>query len=199
MASDYTDPLALRAIQLVFEHLPAAYRDGCNRAAREKMHNASTIAGLAFANAFLGVNHCLAHILGATFHIPHGRANALVMIPVIRFNAAVPRKFTGYPAYPFPNGQKRYAEIAEALRLDASTPERGCESLIQAIAKLKTQLDMPATIRESGVSRSDFEAQVRHMAEVAFDDQCVGTNPCYPLVDDLVRLLWESYGESPPT
>jgi acetaldehyde dehydrogenase/alcohol dehydrogenase len=195
MASDYTDPLALRAIQLVFGHLPAAYRDGKNQVAREKMHNAATIAGLAFANAFLGVNHCLAHILGATFHIPHGRANALVMIPVIRFNAAVPRKFTGYPAYPFPNAQQRYAEIAEALKLDASTPERGCESLIEAVAKLKTQLDMPATIRDAGVSRNDFEAKVRHMAEVAFDDQCVGTNPCYPLIDDLIRLLWEAYGE----
>jgi acetaldehyde dehydrogenase/alcohol dehydrogenase len=198
MASDYTDPLALRAVQLVFEHLPVAYKDGANSLAREKMHNASTIAGMAFTNAMLGINHCLAHILGATFHIPHGRANALVMVPVIRFNAALPAKSTAYPAYPFPNAKKRYAEIAEALRLDASTPDRGCDSLIQAVADLKAKLDIPATIRESGVSRPDFEAKVRHMAEVAFDDQCVGTNPCYPLVDDLVRLLWESYGEPPP-
>jgi acetaldehyde dehydrogenase/alcohol dehydrogenase len=197
MASDYTDPLALRAIQLVFEYLPLAYKDGGHLLAREKMHNASTIAGMAFTNAMLGVNHCLAHILGATFHIPHGRANALVLIPVIRFNAALPRKFTSYPKYQFPQAQRRYAEIAEALRLDASSPENGCASLMRAIADLKAKLDIPATIREAGVSRSDFEVRVRHMAEVAFDDQCVGTNPCYPLVDDLVRVFWEAFGEAP--
>jgi acetaldehyde dehydrogenase/alcohol dehydrogenase len=197
MASDYTDPLALRAIQLVFQYLPRAYKNGADALAREKMHNASTIAGMAFTNAMLGVNHCLAHILGATFGIPHGRANALVMIPVIGFNAALPKKFTSYPKYEFPQARERYAEIAEALRLDASTAERGCASLVQAVAELKAALDIPATIREAGVRRSDFEAKVRHMAEVAFDDQCVGTNPSYPLVDDLVRVLWEAYGETP--
>ena len=198
VASDYTDPLALKAIQLVFEYLPQAYADGGNQLAREKMHNASTIAGMAFTNAFLGVNHCLAHILGATFHVPHGRANALVMIPVIRFNSSLPKKFTTYPKYRFPQAKERYAEIAQALKLDASTPEKGVESLIQAVADLKAKLDTPATISEAGVSRSDFEAKVRHMAEVAFDDQCVGANPSYPLVDDLVRVFWEAYGESPP-
>ncbi|OHB85197.1 MAG: bifunctional acetaldehyde-CoA/alcohol dehydrogenase [Planctomycetes bacterium RBG_16_64_12] len=198
VASDYTDPLALKAIQLVFEYLPQAYADGGNQLAREKMHNASTIAGLAFTNAFLGVNHCLAHILGATFHIPHGRANALVMIPVIRFNASLPKKFTTYPKYRFPQAKERYAEIADALKLDASTPDKGVESLIQAVAELKAKLDVPATIREAGVSRADFEAKVRYMAELAFDDQCVGANPSYPLVDDLVRVFREAYGE-PPT
>ncbi len=197
MASDYTDPLALRAIQLVFQYLPRAYKDGADAVAREKMHNASTIAGMAFTNAMLGVNHCLAHILGATFGIAHGRANALVMVPVIRFNAALPKKFPSYPNYEFPQARERYAEIAEALRLDASTPERGCESLTRAVAELKAKLDIPPTIREAGVARPAFEAKVRHMAEVAFDDQCVGTNPSYPLVDDLVRVLWEAYGESP--
>jgi acetaldehyde dehydrogenase/alcohol dehydrogenase len=196
MASDYTDPLALWAVQLVFEYLPRAYKDGADPLAREKMHNASTIAGMAFTNAMLGVNHCLAHILGATFGIPHGRANALVMIPVIRFNAALPKKFPSYPKYEFPQARQRYAEIAEALRLDASTPEKGCASLIQAIADLKAGLDIPATIREAGVPLADFEAKARHMAEVAFDDQCVGTNPSYPLVDDLLRVLWEAYGAS---
>jgi len=195
VASDYTDPLALKAIQLVFEYLPQAYQDGSNALAREKMHNASTIAGLAFANAFLGINHCLAHILGATFHVPHGRANALVMIPVIRFNASLPKKFTTYPKYRFPQAKERYAQIAEALKLDASTPEQGVESLCRKVAELKAQLDVPATIREAGVSRSDFEAHVRQMAEIAFDDQCVGANPSYPLVDDLERVFWEAYGE----
>jgi acetaldehyde dehydrogenase/alcohol dehydrogenase len=116
---------------------------------------------------------------------------------VIRFNAALPKKFTSYPKYQFPQAKQRYAEIADALKLDASTPEKGCESLIQAIAELKAKLDVPATIREAGVSPSDFEASVRHMAEVAFDDQCVGANPSYPLVDDLVGLFWEAYGQSP--
>jgi acetaldehyde dehydrogenase/alcohol dehydrogenase len=197
MASDYTDPLALRAMRLVFEYLPLAYKDGGNALAREKMHNASTIAGLAFTNAFLGLNHCLAHILGATFHISHGRANALVMIPVIRFNATLPKKFSSYPKYRFPHAKERYAEIAESLKLDASTPEKGVESLVRAVAELKAKVDMPPTIREAGVPRAAFEAKVRHMADVAFDDQCVGANPSYPLLDDIVRVFWEAYGESP--
>jgi len=195
VASDYTDPLALRAIQLVFAYLPAAYADGADQLAREKMHNASTIAGMAFTNAFLGINHCLAHILGATFHIPHGRANALVMIPVIRYNASLPKKFVPFPNHRFPKTKERYAEIADSLRLDASTPDRGVKSLIRAIAGLKAQLNIPATIREAGVSRREFASQVRRMAEIAFDDQCQGANPSYPLVDDLEKVFWEAYGE----
>jgi len=109
----------------------------------------------------------------------------------------VPKKFPSYPNYEFPQARERYAEIAEALKLDASTPERGCESLTRAVAELNAKLDIPPTIREAGVARSAFEAKVRHMAEVAFDDQCAGTNPSYPLVDDLARILWEAYGESP--
>jgi len=194
VASDYTDPLALRAIQLVFEYLPQAYNDGTNQLAREKMHNASTIAGMAFTNAFLGLNHCLAHTLGATFHIAHGRANALVMIPVIRYNSTLPKKFTSYPKYRFPHAKERYAEIADVLKLKASTPEQGVESLIQAIAELKAKLDIPPSIREMGVKQEEFEANLRHMAETAFDDQTVGTNPCYPLVDDIVALFREAYG-----
>ena len=194
MASDYTDPLSLRAIQIVFEYLPKAYKDGSDQLAREKMHNASTIAGMAFTNAFLGINHCLAHILGATFHIPHGRANALVMIPVIRFNSTLPKKFTTFPNYRFPQAKERYAEIAESLKLNASTPEIGVESLIKAIGDLKAEIDLPATISDAGVSRDEFAAKVRHMSEVAFEDQCVGANPSYPLIDDLTRVYWESYG-----
>lgn len=193
LASDYTDPLALRAIQIVFEYLPLAFRDGGNLLAREKMHNASTIAGMAFTNAFLGINHCLAHILGATFHIPHGRANALVMIPVIRYNAALPKKFTAYPKYRYPEALERYSEIAAALKLPAGTPEAGVESLVKAVAALKAELKMPATIRESGVPAAEFEAAVQHMAEVAFDDQSMGTNPSYTPVDDLARILREAY------
>lgn len=194
VASDYTDPLALRAIQLVFKYLPQAYKDGGNQLAREKMHNASTIAGMAFTNAFLGLNHCMAHSMGATFHIPHGRANALVLIPVIRYNAALPKKFTSYPKYLFPQAKERYAEIAESLKLNSSLAEEGVESLIQAIAELKAKLDIPASIREVGIKQEEFEANLRHMAETAFDDQCVGANPCYPLIDDIMALFREAYG-----
>ncbi|MBU4200323.1 MAG: bifunctional acetaldehyde-CoA/alcohol dehydrogenase [Verrucomicrobia bacterium] len=193
-ASDYTDPLALKAIQLVFEYLPAAHRDGSDKLAREKMHNASTIAGMAFTNALLGINHCLAHILGATFHIPHGRANAFVMIPVIRYNAALPNKFPSYPNYTSPKGKDRYLEIAAALKLDTSTPEKGIDALVSAVAQLKKTLGVPASLREAGVPEAEFKAKLNFMAETAFDDQCAGANPSYPLVTDLVKLLEESYG-----
>ena len=194
VASDYTDPLALRAIQLVFEYLPQAFRDGSNTLAREKMHNASTIAGMAFTNAFLGINHCLAHILGATFHIPHGRANAFVMIPVIRYNAALPHKFPASPNYLSPKAKDRYAEIAGALKLDASTPEKGVENLVRAVAELQKKLGIHPSLRAAGVPEADFKAKLRFMAEVAFDDQCVGANPSYPLVNDLVKVLEDAYG-----
>jgi len=193
-ASDYTDPLALRAIQLVFEYLPQAFQAGSNSKAREKMHNAATIAGMASTNALLGINHCLAHILGATFQIPHGRANAFVMIPVIRYNAALPHKFPPSPNYPSPKAKDRYAEIAAALKLDVSTPEKGVENLVRVVAELKKTLGVPASLREADVPEADFKAKLRFMAEAAFDDQCAGANPSYPLVDDLVKLLEEAYG-----
>ncbi len=195
MASDYTDPLALKAVQLVFGYLPAVLKDGRDARAREKMHNASTIAGLAFTNAFLGINHCLAHILGATFHIPHGRANALVMPAVIRYNAQFPpNKYTAFPNYPYPRARERYAEIAAVLGLEADTPDQGVASLVKAIADLAKTAHMPASIREAGVPEADFKAKLDFMAQIAFDDQCVGGNPCYPLVADLAALLMEAYG-----
>jgi len=193
LASDYTDPLALKAIQLVFEYLPQAFRNGANLLAREKMHNASTIAGMSFTNAFLGINHCLAHILGATFHIPHGRANALVMIPVIRYNAALPRKFAAYPKYRYPQAQQRYGEIAAALKLPCATPEAGVESLVKAVAQLNAEMKVPATIREAGIPEADFEKALQNMAEIAFDDQCMGANPTYTPVEDLALILREAY------
>jgi len=193
LASDYTDPLALRAIQLVFEYLPQAYRNGENLLAREKMHNASTIAGMAFTNAFLGINHCLAHTLGATFHIAHGRANALVMVPVIRYNAALPKKFAAFPNYRFPQARERYAQIASALKLPCATPDAGVTSLIKAVMALCAELDVPASIREAGVSEAAFESGFQRMAEIAFDDQCMGANPTYTPVEDLARILREAY------
>lgn len=193
LASDYTEPLALKAIQLVFEYLPQAYKNGANLLAREKMHNASTIAGMSFTNAFLGINHCLAHILGAAFHIPHGRANAMVMIPVIRYNASLPKKFAAYPKYRYPQARERYGEIAAALKLPAATPAGGVESLVKAVARLNAELGIPATIREAGIPEEQFEAAVGRMAEIAFDDQCMGANPSYTPVEDLARILREAY------
>ncbi|MBN1436176.1 MAG: bifunctional acetaldehyde-CoA/alcohol dehydrogenase [Sedimentisphaerales bacterium] len=197
LGSDYTDPLALRAIQLVFEYLPRAYKDGSDQVAREKMHNASTIAGLAFTNAFLGINHCLAHVLGATFHLPHGRANALVMNSVIRYNAANPKKFVIYPNYGPPRALERYTEIATALSLPTGDERQTIDSLTKAIDKLKKDLDMPLTIKDAGVDESDFQAQLQRMSEIAFDDQCVGANPSYPLVQDLAEILTDAYGKTP--
>ncbi len=193
VASDFTDPLALRAIQLIFAHLPQACADGKDAVAREKLHNAATIAGLAFTNAFLGINHSLAHILGATFRIPHGRANSFVMIPVIRYNAALPKKFAAYPNYLYPKAKERYAEIAEALKLPHSTAEEGVESLVAAIAGLKKQVGIPASLREAGIPEKDFAEKVAAMAQIAFEDQCTVSNPSYPLVEDLEKLLWETY------
>lgn len=193
VASDYTDPLALKAMQLLFTYLPLAYRDGSNALAREKVHNASTIAGMAFTNAFLGINHALAHITGATFDISHGRANAFMMIPVIRYNASRPGKFPAYPNYPYPVAKERYAEIADALKLKFSTPDEGVEALITAITELKKQLDIPATIREAGVPEKKYKEAINRMADIAFEDQCILANSTYPLVEDLRRILWEVY------
>jgi acetaldehyde dehydrogenase / alcohol dehydrogenase len=192
-ASDFTDPLALKAIQLIFQYLPVAFKDGSDSIAREKLHNAATIAGMAFANAFLGINHALAHILGATFRIPHGRANAFVMIPVIRYNASQAHKLPAFPNYPSPKAKERYGEISHALKLPFKTPEEGVECLIRAIADLKKETGLPASLREAGIEEGEFNAKIERMAEIAFEDQCIGTNPSYPLVEDLRRILQETY------
>ena len=193
MANDYTDGLALKAIQLVFEYLPRAYKNGNDEVAREKMHNASTIAGMAFANAFLGINHSLAHKLGAEFHIPHGRANTILMPHVIRYNATKPEKFVAFPKYEHFIADKRYAEIARILGLPARTTEEGVESLIQAIIKLAKELEMPLSIAETGVSKEEFESKVEQLAELAFEDQCTTANPKLPLVSDLADIYRQAY------
>lgn len=193
MANDYTDGLALKAIQLVFEYLPRAYKNSNDEVAREKMHNASTIAGMAFANAFLGINHSLAHKLGAEFHIPHGRANTILMPHVIRYNATKPKKFVAFPKYEHFIADKRYAEIARILGLPARTTEEGVESLIQAIIKLAKELEMPLSIAETGVSKEEFESKVDQLAELAFEDQCTTANPKLPLVSDLAEIYRQAY------
>ncbi|WNF38888.1 bifunctional acetaldehyde-CoA/alcohol dehydrogenase [Bacillaceae bacterium IKA-2] len=193
MANDYTDGLAMKAIQLVFKHLPTAYRNGDNEVAREKMHNASTLAGMAFANAFLGINHSLAHKLGAEFHIAHGRANTILMPHVIRYNASKPSKFTAFPKYEHFIAHERYTEIAAMLGLPAGTTEEGVESLVQAIIKLAKELNIPMSIEACGINKKDFDAKIEQLSEHAFEDQCTTANPKLPLVTELAELYKLAY------
>lgn len=194
MANDYTDGLAIKAIQLVFEYLPRAYHNGAkDELAREKMHNASTIAGMAFANAFLGINHSLAHKIGGEFNIPHGRANAVLMPHVIRYNAKKPTKFAAFPKYDQFRADQRYAEIAKALGLPAKTVEEGVESLVQAIIKLAKELDIPMSLEANGVPKDEFEKKVAKLADLAFEDQCTTANPKLPLVSELEEIYRQAY------
>ncbi|MBV7505477.1 bifunctional acetaldehyde-CoA/alcohol dehydrogenase [Bacillus sp. sid0103] len=193
MANDFTDGLAIKAIQLVFEYLPRAYKNGQDEEAREKVHNASTIAGMAFANAFLGINHSLAHKLGAEFHIAHGRANAILMPHVIRYNATKPKKFTAFPKYNHFKADKRYAEIARILGLSANTTEEGVESLIQAIIKLAKELEIPMSLEANNINKVEFENKVDYLADRAFEDQCTTANPKLPLVIELAEIYRQAY------
>jgi len=178
----------MKAIQLVFEYLPRAYRNGNDEEAREKVHNASTIAGMAFANAFLGINHSLAHKLGAEFHIAHGRANAVLLPHVIRYNATKPKKFTAFPKYNHFKADKCYAEIARTLGLPAATTEEGVESLVQAIIRLAHELEVPMSLAANGIDQEEFESKVDLLADRAFEDQCTTANPKLPLVIELAEI-----------
>jgi acetaldehyde dehydrogenase/alcohol dehydrogenase len=196
LATEFTEGLALEAIALLFQYLPRAYQQGaCDPEAREKVHYAATIAGMAFANAFLGVCHSMAHKLGSTFHVPHGLANALMISHVIRYNATdVPFKQAIFPQYKYPHAKERYAQIADHLKLGGNTLDEKVECLVEAIENLKHQLDIPRTIKETlSEDEQAFYSKVEHMAEQAFDDQCTGANPRYPLIQDLKELYILAY------
>lgn len=195
LASEFTNGLALEAIRLIFKYLPDAYREGTtNIKAREKMAHASSIAGMAFANAFLGICHSLAHKLGATHHVPHGIANGMLITDVIRFNAVDnPRKQAAFPQYKYPNALWRYARIADYLQLGGNTDAEKVELLIAAIEELKAKVDVPASIREFGVDEKLFYASLDTMSEQAFDDQCTGANPRYPLISELKEIYITAY------
>ena len=195
MANEYTDGQALQALKMLKEHLPAAYQQGAaDPVAREQVHNAATIAGIAFANAFLGVCHSLAHTLGAEFHLPHGLAISLLLSNVIRYNAAdIPAKQTAFSQYDRPHSVARYAQIARHLGLDAESDHQGVDSLVQWIVELKSLLGIPPSIQAAGVTEADFLAKLDIMAEQAFDDQCSGANPRSPLIAELRQLLLDSY------
>ncbi len=193
-ASPYTDALALEAIRLIFENLPLAYRDGDDGRARERVHDAATMAGMAFANAFLGLCHSMAHKLGATHHLAHGLANALLIEEVIRFNAVeAPRKQAAFPQYEYPNARARYARIARHLGLAGRDDAALVEALCQAIAELKRSLDLPLSIREAGVDEARFRAGLDTLVEQAFDDQCTGCNPRYPLLEEIRALYLRAF------
>ena len=193
MASDYTDGLAEKAVELVFEYLREAYEHGDNKIAREKMHNASTIAGMAFTNAFLGINHSLAHKIGAEFHLPHGRINAILLPYVIRYNSTKPTKFVSFPKYEYFIADEKIRRLAERVGLPASTKEEGIASFIKAIKDLMTKLEMPKSLKECGIDEQDFLSKVDMLADRAFEDQCTTANPRLPLVKELKQILLDAY------
>lgn len=195
MATDYTDGLAIQALKVIFKYLPRAYENGqTDVEAREKMANAATMAGMAFANAFLGVCHSMAHKLGAFHHLPHGIANALMIDEVLRFNAAeAPAKMGTFSQYDHPKTLRRYAEVAEALGLGGKTDKDKLENLIKAIDELKAKIGIKKTIKEYGVDEQDFLARLDDMVEQAFDDQCTGANPRYPLMSEIKQMYLNAY------
>ena len=198
MATDYTDGLALKATKLIFNYLPRAYSLGGHDAeAREEMANASTLAGMAFANAFLGVCHSMAHKLGSYHHLPHGVANALMIEQVIRFNCAkAPTKMGTFPQYKYPDCVRRYAEVATFNGITGKTDEEKVEKLIVKIRELMKEIGLPMTIKDAGVDEKVFLEKLDSMVEDAFDDQCTGANPRYPLMSEIKDMyLTAYYGE----
>lgn len=193
MASDYTDGLAEKAAELVVKYLETAYDDGTNKNARERMHNASTIAGMAFTNAFLGINHSLAHKMGAEFHLPHGRINAILLPYVIRYNSSKPTKFVSFPKYEYFIADEKYYQLAKKLGLKADSKEEGINSLIEKIKEMNSHMNIPKSFKEAGIEEEEFLAKVDMLADRAFEDQCTTANPRLPLVSELKQILLDSY------
>ena len=194
MASDFTDGLSEKAVELVVNYLPKAYTDGANdKLAREKMHNASTIAGMSFTNAFLGVCHSLAHKIGAEFHLAHGRINAILLPYVIRYNATLPTKFVSFPKYEYFIADQKYAQMAKKIGLKADTVEEGVSSLISKVKELNDFLGIPKSLKEAEIDEAEFMAKVDMLADRAFEDQCTTANPRVPLVSELKQILIDSY------
>ena len=194
-ATEYTNGIAMEALRLLFTYLPASYRDGAaNPEAREQVHNAATMAGMAFANAFLGLCHSMSHKLGSAFHVAHGVANGILITEVIRFNkTGSPRKQAAFPQYKYPDAKTRYARVADYLGLGGTDEDGKVENLIAAVADLRKSLDLPATISGAGVNEEEFMAKVDELSELAFDDQCTGNNPRYPLISEIRELYLRAF------
>ena len=193
MASDYTDGLAEKAAELIMNYLETAYNNGSDRQAREKVHNASTIAGMSFTNAFLGINHSLAHKMGAEFHLPHGRINAILLPYVIKYNSSKPTKFVSFPKYEYFIADEKYYQLAKKLGLKADTKEEGIKSLIEKIQEMNVNMNIPKSFKDAGVDEQEFLAKVDMLADRAFEDQCTTANPRLPLVSELKQILLDSY------
>jgi len=197
LATDFTRGLSLQSLKMLFKYLPRAYRNGSKDFhAREKVHNAATIAGMAFGNAFLGICHSMAHKVGASFHVPHGLANAALISHVIKYNATdSPFKQATFPQYKYPNAVTRYAETADTLQLGGETEEEKVKLLIQAVEDIKKVLNIPSTLKDIiGKEKEEiYKAALDDMAEKSFDDQCTPANPRYPLIKDLRSILWDAW------
>mgnify|MGYP002797471294 FL=1 len=197
MATDFTDGMALKAAKLIFDYLPSAYEKGAaDPIAREKMANASTLAGMAFSNAFLGICHSMAHKLGAYHHLPHGIANALLIEHVMRYNAdPAPTKMGTFSQYPYPHAKERYCEMARFVGIQGKDDDEVFENFIKAIADLKAKVGIKRTIKEYGITEEDFMATLDEMVENAFNDQCTGANPRYPLMSEMKEMYLKAYHE----
>lgn len=195
MASNFTNSNALEAVKIVFEYLEKSWSEGSNNPiAREKMHYAATIAGMAFANSFLGLCHSMAHKLGAIYHIPHGIANALLIRQIIKYNSVdYPKKQVAFPQYKFPDTKTKYGQIADELALGGKNDDEKVDLLIKAIDKLMKDINLPNSIKEFGISENDFYANLDEMVELAFDDQCTGANPAYPLMEDIRAIYIDAF------
>ena len=195
MATNFTNSNALEATKLIFRYLTRSYNDGAkDPIAREKVHYAATIAGMAFANSFLGLCHSMAHKLGAMYNVPHGVANALLINQVIKYNANdKPRKQSIFPQYKFPSAKIKYGQIADELGLGGKNDDEKVELLLDAITKLKQDLNLPASIRDFGVDEKTFMDKLDELVELAYDDQCTGANPVYPLMDEIKQIYIDAY------
>ena len=194
LANDFTDGLAVQAIKMVFEYLERSYKNGANDPeAREKMHNASCLAGMAFANAFLGMNHSMAHKVGAEFHVPHGRANAILLPYTIRYNGQKPQKLSTWPKYNYYRADQRYAELARILGLPASTVEEGVESYAKACGELGKKVGIKMNFESQGLDRDNYMAQIEKLSYLAYEDQCSPANPRVPMVEDMQKILRDAY------
>ena len=193
MASDYTDGLAEKAIELVMQNLEIAYKDGNDKLAREKMHNASTIAGMAFTNAFLGVSHSIAHKIGAEFHLPHGRINAILLPYVVKYNGTKPSKFVSFPKYEYYIADEKYSNIARKIGLKADTIEEGVDSLVERIKELNRSINIPKSFKEAGIKEEEYLAKLDMLADRAFEDQCTTANPRLPLIEEIKQIMLDSY------
>ena len=193
MASDYTDGLAEKAAELVINNLEKAYENGNDKEAREKMHNASTIAGMAFTNAFLGVDHSIAHKIGAEYHLPHGEIVAILLPYVIKYNASKPTKFVSFPKYEYYVADQKYATIARKLGLKADTTEEGVNNLIKRIQELEKNINIPSSFKEAGIDEKEYLEKLDIVADRAFGDQCTTANPRLPLVEEIKQIMLDSY------